>query len=133
MTDLDNGGIPIVGHAGLFYQDENGDWWYTEYGSSDKTKGNAQIYNYRVYKTTDELLEYIAEQGYEYEYLNGDYSHAGDYASRYVGTNYGGYHPLNNNCMHYVNNVINYALNRESKFIIQIPTLRLYAFKKAKK
>ena len=103
-------GLIIVGHALLYYQDDSGTWFLTEYNGEMFDKTTAQIYNYelRDFNLAKNMQKW--ENGYYVcYYLKGDYSSIYDFAEKYKGSNYGGYHLLYNNCLKYVDDALNYA------------------------
>ena len=99
------GGLAIVGHARLYYQDENGNWRCTEFTGTKKE--NAKVYDYRINMTTEELLKMLESSECDYKYLKGNFSDIKDFSSKYLGANYGGYNFLANNCLHYVRDALN--------------------------
>ena len=122
-----HGGLWIVGHAALYYQDQNGNWWLTEY-AGDK-KQNATVRKYYIGSYNDIILE-IEQEGYSFVYLVGDYSSIDNFVSLHVGTNYGGYNLFTNNCLTYVNEALVFTNNHEERIAI-IPSL--YNPKKTKR
>ena len=55
LYSWDDGGLPIVGHALLYYQDKNGLWSCTEY--TGKKPRDAIVCDYPVYFDTKDLLK----------------------------------------------------------------------------
>lgn len=103
------GGLPIVGHARLYYQDKDGNWRYTEYAGKFPFKSSAKVKDRSVKKNTEELLEMFKNNNYDYVYLEGNFSSIKEYASKMVKTNFGEYNLLNNNCLHYVRSVLKHT------------------------
>ena len=100
-------GLPIVGHGSILIQDDEGNWYHTEYGG--KSKSTAMV---KLEKLDASVEEYLAQWDYEISYyIEGDFSKAYEYAV-WVTENYsdyGGYDLLSNNCLHYVKNVMSHG------------------------
>ena len=95
-------GLPVVGHALLYFQDATGIWYVTEYTGSKKS--NAKVY---IRKTTEEEMQaYISSNGRYAIYIDGDFSACYDLAMEYKDTYYGGYLFFANNCLHYVKELL---------------------------
>jgi len=103
------GGLPIVGHACLYYQDSDGNWWYTEYTGKFPFPWTAKVTDKRIGMHTEKLLKYLNELDCKYILLKGDFSSIKEFTSSYVNTNYGGYSLLTNSCLHYVRDVLRYT------------------------
>ena len=65
--------------------------------------------DYEISGNISDLMHKFDNGCYKYTYLEGDFSSIEEFASIYKGTDYGGYHVLNNNCLHYVHHAINFA------------------------
>ena len=100
------GGLIIVGHAKLYYQDCNGKWRCTELAKNWKWK--AEVFDLGYAYNTNELFERLEKWNCNYIYLKGDYSKINEFSSKYVGTNYG-YNFFTNNCLHYVKDALKYV------------------------
>ena len=101
-----DGGIWVVGHARLYYQDENGEWWYTEYGGG--SPDTAHIRNVKINKTTEQLRKDLRRKMFDVVFLEGDYSYIKSYAEEYQDKDYKqGYNLLKNNCLKYVVDALN--------------------------
>ena len=109
VVALGSDGIPIVGHAKLYYQDKSGKWYLTHFNGTDYDKSTAKVSNIPVYLSKKELLKKLDKGQYRYNYLIGDYSKIYDYAEKHKNTDYGGYSLITNNCLHYVHNALNYG------------------------
>lgn len=101
-------GLPIVGHAQLYYQDKKGKWYLTEFGGDKKR--NATIRNIEV--SFAKISKLFTSNIYQCTYMSGDFSRIFDYAEEYKNTNYGGYDLFTKNCLHYVHNALLYAFTR---------------------
>lgn len=102
-----DGGLPIVGHAMLYYQDKLGNWRLTEY--TGKKPKKAIVYDDFAFDSTKELLNFLVGLNCDYKYLEGDFSKIEDYADVNKGFNYEGYKLFKNNCLHYVKNALKYS------------------------
>ena len=99
--------LRIFGHAVLFYQDDEGYWYitdYARYGTYKEKVLNEYIGN------EDALKKYIKDRNYTVKKrLDGDYSNAYSYAIIFHNKVYMKYHWSRNNCLHYVHQVLNFA------------------------
>ena len=102
---LGQGGLIIVGHALLYIQDSNGDWYCVEF--TGKKKSDAKVY---VYPADTEEVEKMSQGKYvwgkEYVYLEGDSTEAYQAAKKYEGTNYDGYNFFTNNCADFEHEIL---------------------------
>lgn len=106
LYKFNEGGLPIVGHARIYYQDEDGDWRCTEYGGKFPFKSSAEVYDYDANMSSEELLEMLESYNCDYTYFIGNFSSIESYTSGLVGDDLGGYNLFSNNCLHYVRNVL---------------------------
>ena len=131
-----NGGILIVGHTVLAIQDENGNWYITEYTGSQKddakvkymeVNGDIVKYmsdHYGVYSENDienykgwkKLKAIIANfihgsSPYSMVYLKGDYSGSLQQASESKNSDLGGYNLIINNCGQYIHRILRNSYN----------------------
>ena len=100
--------LPVVGHAVVYIQDADGNWYVTEYIGSNKK--NARI---RTRTATEEELELIDRMlqnedisGLQYTYIKGDFSDSVKLAIEYNSSDYGGYCLFTNNCLHYAKEIL---------------------------
>ena len=110
-------GLPILGHALLFYQAADGNWYKTEFADS-KIKIPlinfplfATLYNTKIGSKENVLTKIAGYKKADVQYLFGDYSKVEDYYNNYYWMYNYQYHFLFNNCLHYVRNAIAYAEN----------------------
>ena len=101
-------GLPVVGHAILYYQDEQGNWRKTEFRKIDNFK--AGVVDEPLEGDTKRVLETLKKDNkYQYTYLYGDYFKAKEYFDTYKSLYSYNYDLTQNNCLHYINNVLNYV------------------------
>ena len=97
-------GLPVVGHARLYIQDADGNWYRTEYTGPLSDPANAKIVIYP--RSMEEIKEELSAAKVYYKYIAGDFSASYALALSYQGTNYGGYRLTKNNCLHYVKELL---------------------------
>ena len=95
-------GIPVVGHAILFLQDSEGNWYKTHYTGTKKK--NAKVHTYKV--SESDMQSYFLSKNVKHIYISGDFSDSYELAQSYNGSNYGGYNLFSNNCLHYVKELL---------------------------
>ena len=105
-------GIPVVGHAILFLQDSEGNWYKTHYTGTKKK--NAKVYTYKV--SESDMQSYFLSKHVEHIYISGDFSDSYELAQSYNGSNYGGYNLFSNNCLHYVKELLKNGAPEKSWF-----------------
>ena len=101
------GGLPIVGHAYLYMQNANGIWYFTEYTGT--LPWNAKVYFSKANMSTiNKMLNGDSIKDTDYIYIVGDFSNSYKTALDVSinNPNYGGYNLLNNNCSHYVQDLL---------------------------
>ena len=97
LTNPDERGLPIVGHAALYIQDSEGEWYFTEYTGTFPDKSTAKVYMNAIdFSQVEETLASSTSV-----YIEGDFSASVDLAQTYVGENYNGYNLIENNCLDY--------------------------------
>ena len=110
VVDYGDEGLPIVGHAYAYVQDENGTWYMTEWRGRFPDKSTAMIVCYEAndaqLKEIQQIMEGKSIEDKNYVYISGDFSESVDYAETWNGTNYGGYDLFDRNCMHYVRDTL---------------------------
>ena len=101
-------GLPIVGHAYVYIQDADGNWYKTEYTGQfpDKTTAIISVQKVKDFTEIEKILENQILDDKSYVYLSGDFTASLTYAQMHAGSNYGGYCLLHNNCMHYARDVL---------------------------
>lgn len=111
ILDFDEEGLIIFGHIALIVQDSSKKWHLIEYTGSKKS--NAKVYiesgEGRFGKKLSfkkRLLSVVGLGGWRTLYIKGDFTKSLEYAKKYVGTNYGGYNLIFNNCLHFVKNAL---------------------------
>ena len=130
-------GLPVVGHSQVYFLDEYGNWYLTEFAGNFPDKSTAHI----VWKenTIPEVYDvqnntFIHKEGIEYVVLNGDFDKSVFLAKLYHQfQNFGDYHFLYNNCSHYADEILekssitaNYSqINIEDRNI-SIPIFRVW-------
>ena len=97
-------GLPVVGHAVLYLQDENGKWYKTEFTGPITNPSAAKVYLDAMDFET--IFWNLYESNTEFMYIKGDFSASYELAKEYNGTNYGGYKVMKNNCLHYVKELL---------------------------
>ena len=95
-------GLPVVGHARLYIQDADGNWYRTEYTGPSKSDAEVML----EYRTEEAMLEEINTRGVKVNYISGDFSASYELAKQYNGTDYGGYSLFRNNCLHYAKEIL---------------------------
>lgn len=117
-------GLPVVGHAVLYYQTKDKKWHSTEF-SKENNNMKQHIINCD-FVDYDAVLNEIDKYKIKVQYIDGDFSKIYDYANYWSGTDFGGYNPLTNNCLHYVHYALNYAkFGSTSCLNIKINTIKL--------
>ena len=137
VVDYGEYGLPFVGHSLLYIKDENGVWYKTEF--TGNTKKDAKVYTNKIskenikkkldqkpvmgytYKTTyvsnhgimtptliKEELGYV--DGVQFYAIEGDFSQSVVLANDYKGSDYGGYCLTANNCLDYVQEILQEGL-----------------------
>ena len=104
ILSFDKGGLPVVGHAMLYVQDADGNWYATEYAGPLSDPASAKIAIYP--RSMEEIKEELSAAKVYYKYIAGDFSASYALALSYQGTNYGGYRVTKNNCLHYVKELL---------------------------
>ena len=119
--------LPVVGHALVYIQDEQGQWYKTQFeGDFDDVRGA---------KVTTELVNYcdivghLSREKVNFVYLEGDYSRGAEKAKQYAMMNIkynGKYRITQNNCTDYAQDILSYGpnqlyLRRFSQNAINIP------------
>ena len=98
-------GLPIVGHASLYIQDADGNWYFTEYGGPRKSEASVRFRSASNDPYLQKMLTGEPISGKEYVYISGDFSKSVVIAEKYRGSDYGGYWLPTNNCTDYVHEV----------------------------
>ena len=115
ITEYLPSGLSIVGHSVILIQDENGEWWITEYSGSDKSTAHvvcrkATQSDWERFKPQKGFWNSIKNlfqiSGNSSVYLKGDYSNSLSKAQGLIGSDLGGYNLLTNNCLHYVKSIL---------------------------
>ena len=104
ILSFGKGGLPVVGHAMLYVQDADGNWYATEYTGPLSDPASAKIAIYP--RSMEEIKEELSAAKVYYQYIAGDFSASYELALSYEGTNYGGYRVTKNNCLHYVKELL---------------------------
>jgi len=99
-------GLPIVGHAFLYFQDSDGNWHKTEFSGKKPKDASIKLYSADGMGQLLNMLEGKKLSLIDYVYIEGDFSKSYDAASSYAGTNYGGYRLRKNNCADYVYEIL---------------------------
>lgn len=99
---LDDDGIPVVGHAMLYIQDADGNWYLTEFAGDRKPDANISLTSTSVM----EMVKYLLSGHKKWVYIKGDFSASYELAKQHNGTNYGGYLLNKNNCLHYAKEIL---------------------------
>lgn len=117
IADRGEYGLPMVGHAVLFYQRGSGEWWYTEFTASEelesftiegikKYKKSARIFNKSYGSFIESYGGFFNRFGKDSRcvYITGDFSKCYAQAEKLMkqDIHYGGYDLFTNNCLHYV-------------------------------
>ena len=98
VVSVGDNGLPIVGHAYLYVQDSEGNWYKTEFAGETKRDATVKI----IDKDETQIQAELSRDGVYFVYIAGDFSDSYDLALKHDGTHYGGYHFTSNNCLHYV-------------------------------
>jgi len=107
VVDTTEDGLPVVGHAFLYIQDDEGNWYRTEFSGDKKDKSTATIECNPVDDDViNQLINGNSGNGFYYVYIEGDFSASYDEAMTHNGTNYDGYNLLFNNCLHYTKDML---------------------------
>ena len=118
VVDYGPNGLPIVGHARLYIQDEEGNWQMTQYTGQFPFPWTANItYGTPKGMYKDELDTILSGDPLtqaKYTYIEGDFSESCKVADSYKGTDYGGYRLGTNNCLHYVREILTYGIFEDS-------------------
>ena len=124
VTDYSSYGLPIVGHARLYIEDNYGKWWLTEFTGTGKS--DAKVYCYTV--DFDEILNDLNKKvialklgsinmkltGTEFCVFKGDFSQSLIEAKKYKKEqNYPNYRFFTNNCLAYIQTILSYAKSDE--------------------
>jgi hypothetical protein len=114
-----NRGLPVFGHAILYFQDEEGTWYMTDFAGQFPDPSTARI---RLENASEEVISAMTNgesiDGIEYTYIQGDFSACLDYAEQNKDTDYGGYSLFKNNCLHYVKDLLRHGAYNKS--IVQL-------------
>ena len=131
ITDYEwlDGGLPILGHSALIVEDEDGIWWLTELSGSINDKTTAKVVvkmigtyedvlNYERFQNGNDLwskiCRYLKISGNDWVYLKGDYSASLRAANEFEkNQDFGSYHVIKNNCLHYVKSILKESLGVE--------------------
>ena len=95
-------GLPIVGHAILFIQDADGNWYKTHF--TGPSKADARVCTEPI--SEQKMWKFLSSAGVSYIYISGDFTGSYELAQQYSGTNYEGYDLFTNNCLHYVKELL---------------------------
>lgn len=117
ITEYLSSGLSIVGHSVILIQDENGEWWITEYSGSFPDKSTAHVVCRKATQSDWErfkpqkgfwnsIKNLFQISGNSSVYLKGDYSNSLSKAQGLIGSDLGGYNLLTNNCLHYVKSIL---------------------------
>ena len=102
--------IQVTGHAILYIQDSNGNWYITQFTGTQKSNATVTIEPVVMENdyTLNDILNSKEIQGISYVRIRGNFdrsiAHASDIQEN--NPNYGGYNLLNNNCLDYVQEII---------------------------
>ena len=114
-----NTGLKILGHARLFIQDSNGNWYFTEVAGEGYNKKTAHVVFYEVvpqsdtYKLLQAVLNKEIIKDIDYVYIEGDFSEGVKYGEEKSKEDYD-YSFLFNNCLHYVKRVLRKGIYRNT-------------------
>ena len=103
-----NRGLPVVGHAILYFEVDKGVWYKTHFSGPIKNKKAATI----KFEKIGSLSSVCAniDKKCQMFYIEGEYSMVKDVAERLskdiVDKFYGGYNLFSNNCLHYVKDML---------------------------
>ena len=105
------GGLPIVGHIYVYVQNTSGSWIMTEYASYTGKKKDAKIYSrFADEEEINALLKsdsgWYGFIGIDTVYIEGDFSKSAALAWEYLGSSYGKYCGITNNCKHYAHEIL---------------------------
>ncbi len=113
----DKSKLPIVGHAVLLIRSTEGVWYKTQFAGPWLDKSEAKVYCEKISESDKESL--LNKAGVDYVYLYGDYRESLRKAQEIEAdenNNYNGkYDLLGNNCLHYVNEILGYGINIDSR------------------
>ena len=111
-------GLPIVGHAILFYE-YDGEWYLTDYAGNGIIK--AEVRNISL--GDQSAISYISKKKMTIKfYFNGNFSKIYEKANHYDGRGFGiCYLLFHNNCVHYVNYLFNYYNFGNNKLKYMMP------------
>ena len=100
-------GLPVVGHAIVYIQDDDGNWYKSEYAGTFPDKSTAHVRTMLVSaEDINKILNGDAGNNIFYVYISGDFSNSLDKALSYTGTNFSGYNLFFNNCLHYAKEIL---------------------------
>ena len=91
--------LPVVGHAIVYIQDSNGNWYVTQYiGDSKKNaKIKTNLANAEQLEVIEQIINGEEIPGVRYTYIEGDFSKSVEFANEVNGSNYGRYNLFVNN------------------------------------
>ena len=110
VVDFGPYGLPLVGHGYVYIQDEEGNWYKTEFSGQFPHKRTARILFDEVTSVGQEEIDAMIRgehiQDKVYVYISGDFDESVAYAKKWDKTNYNGYNLIDNNCMDYCQDVL---------------------------
>lgn len=152
VVDYGDYGLDIVGHAYVLLKDSDGQWIKTEFTGSSKK--DAKVYSNKIspskiietLSVEPKSFQYIGGMqdsslfsdfskkefknayydGIKFFPIKGDFSRSIDSVNdKYKGTDYGGYNLVNNNCLHYIKEILSYGVAEEDyvNFLINTSTI----------
>jgi hypothetical protein len=93
-------GLPVVGHAIVYIQDSEGNWYMTDYSGSEKSAASIRFMSVSN-EEVGQIVRGEAGGNIQYVYISGDFSQSVTEASRRAGTDFSGYNLIYNNCADY--------------------------------
>ena len=119
--------LPVVGHALVYIQDEQGQWYKTQFAGDFDDVRSARVTTEPV--SYRDIVGHLKRKKVNFVYLEGDYSRGAEKAKQYAKLNIQynrKYDVLYNNCTDYARDILSYGpnqqyLRRSHKFDINIP------------
>ena len=110
INDFGEEGMPVVGHARLFIQDEAGNWYFTEFAGRNKDLAEVTTFSVDELNEKYELLQSLIKKeqlaSQQSVYIEGDFTKSVKFAQKQNGTNFNGYKLITNNCVNYARTVL---------------------------
>ena len=107
--------IPFLGHAMLLIRNSAGEWYKTQFMGTDPKSAFIDCRDI----SEEEKNEYLIKENMDHIFLYGDYYKSLENAENYAeisDNNYNGkYDPINNNCLHYINEILSYGNNIDDR------------------